>query len=109
MLLKGAVTIVAAPDGPAGVSASGPPGLATAGSGDVLAGLVGSMLASQRGQTDAAHVRRTAAAGAFLHGIAGCLAGADGRPIVSEDVLAAVPSAVAVARRARTAEPDSAS
>lgn len=104
VLLKGAVTIVAAPDGPASVSASAPPDLATAGSGDVLAGLIGSMLAAQRYQGDpgATEVRRTAAAGAFLHGVAGWLAAVDGRPIVSEDVLAAIPSAVAAARGAGT-------
>ena len=104
VLLKGAVTIVAAPDGPASVSASAPPDLATAGSGDVLAGLIGSMLAAQRYQGDpgATEVRRTAAAGAFLHGVAGCLAAVGGRPIVSEDVLAAIPSAVAAARGAGT-------
>ncbi len=98
VLLKGAVTIVAAPDGPASVSASGPADLATAGSGDVLAGLVGSMMAAQRGRADPAHVRRTAAAGAYLHGVAGRIAATGGRPIVSEDVLAAVPAAVASAR-----------
>ncbi|MFI0432466.1 MAG: NAD(P)H-hydrate dehydratase [Candidatus Nanopelagicales bacterium] len=100
VLLKGAATIVAAPDGPASVSSAGPPDLATAGSGDVLSGLIGSMLAAQRDQHDDAHVRRTAAAGAYLHGVAGQIAAADSRPIVSEDVLNAVPSAIATARRA---------
>ncbi len=99
VLLKGAVTVVAAGAGPATVSASGPPDLATAGSGDVLSGLTGSMIAAQRGATDDTSIRRTAAAGAYLHGLAGRLAAQGGRPVVSEDVLAQVPAAIALTRR----------
>ena len=100
ILLKGAATVVAAASGPAVVSAAGPPELATAGSGDVLSGLAGSMLAAQRGEPSADVVRDVAAAAAYLHGTAGRLAAAGGRPIVSDDVLAAVPEAVAVSRTA---------
>ncbi len=102
VLLKGADTLVAAASGPAAVSSSGPPDLATAGSGDVLAGLVGSMLAAAnaRGSGDLTdtEVVEIAAAGAYLHGLAGRLAAAGGTPIVSEDVLGHVAAAVAVAR-----------
>ena len=97
ILLKGAVTVVAAGSGTAMVSASGPPDLATAGSGDVLAGLVGSMVAANA-VADDAELTRVAAAAAYLHGVAGRLAAADGRPIVSEDVLTSVPAAIALAR-----------
>ena len=45
VLLKGADTIVAAPDGTAVVCDLGPPSLATAGTGDVLTGVVGAFLA----------------------------------------------------------------
>lgn len=105
VLLKGAATVVAAADGVSAVSASGPPDLATAGSGDVLSGLVGSLLASRQGRAEAdgsaltdADVVRIAATGAYLHGLAGRLAGAAGRPVVSEDVLNAVPEAIALVR-----------
>lgn len=111
VLLKGAATVVAAADGTAAVSASGPPDLATAGSGDVLSGLVGSMLASGAARAAArgadfgdADVVRVAAAGAYLHGLAGRLAASGGRPVVSEDVLRAVPDAIAIARDATADE-----
>ncbi|MCB0915392.1 MAG: NAD(P)H-hydrate dehydratase [Actinobacteria bacterium] len=103
VLLKGAATVVAGAEGTAAVSASGPPELATAGSGDVLSGLIGSMLAAGNaragGELTEADVVEIAAAGAYLHGLAARLAAEGGRPIVSEDVLASVPTAIAVARQ----------
>jgi hydroxyethylthiazole kinase-like uncharacterized protein yjeF len=87
VLLKGNATVVAAPDGTAYINPTGTPWLATAGSGDVLSGLVGSLLAS------GLDAPLAAATGAYVHGVAGQLAAADGPPS-SVDVLHAVRTAL---------------
>ncbi|HEV7204077.1 MAG TPA: NAD(P)H-hydrate dehydratase [Jatrophihabitans sp.] len=92
VLLKGDATIVAAPDGSAYVNPTGTPWLATAGSGDVLSGLIGSLLAA------GVEPPLAAAAGAYVHGVAGQLAAADGPPS-SLDVLHAVRAALRTVRR----------
>ena len=65
MVLKGASTLVAEPQGSVGVNPTGNPGMATAGSGDVLTGIVGGLLA--RGNSPS----RAARAGVYWHGLAG--------------------------------------
>lgn len=65
IVLKGAGTIVASPDGRIAVNASGGPALATAGSGDVLAGMAGALLARGTRAFEAA------AAAVHAHGLAG--------------------------------------
>jgi hydroxyethylthiazole kinase-like uncharacterized protein yjeF len=84
VLLKGATTVVAAPDGSAFVNPIATPWLATAGSGDVLAGLLGSLLASGVPEFEAA------ALAAYLHAAAGQLAATDG-PVTAMKVAAALP------------------
>jgi NAD(P)H-hydrate epimerase len=84
VVLKGAYTVVAAPGGRTAILPFANPGLATAGTGDVLAGTIVALRAQGLGAFEAA------AAGAYLHGLAGELAclefGAAG--MVAGDVLA---------------------
>ncbi len=89
VLLKGTRTIVASPDGKARVNPTGGPVLATGGTGDVLTGVVTGLLARGVPIADAA------ASGAFVHGLAGSLAGiSTGEGTVAGDVLAHVPEAM---------------
>lgn len=67
VLLKGAATVIAGPDGRLALNPTGNPGMAKGGSGDVLAGIIGALLAQGVPAFDAA------AAGAWLHGAAGDL------------------------------------
>jgi NAD(P)H-hydrate epimerase len=65
VVLKGARTIVAAPDGSAAIAPFENPALATGGTGDVLAGAIGSLLAQGLDPFAAARL------GVYLHGLAG--------------------------------------
>jgi NAD(P)H-hydrate epimerase len=67
VVLKGATTVVAAPDGHCRVFADGNPALATAGTGDVLAGAIAGLLAQGMGLFEAAVL------GVYLHAQAGSL------------------------------------
>ncbi len=62
LLLKGARTVIAAPDGRVNINATGNDGLASGGSGDVLTGLIGGLLAQGLDGFAAATL------GAWLHG-----------------------------------------
>ncbi len=68
LVLKGASTVVAAPDGRVFVNPTGNSGLATGGTGDVLTGLIAGLMAQGMSPLDAA------CAGVYLHGLAADIA-----------------------------------
>ncbi len=65
VVLKGAYTVIATPDGATVVNPTGAPNLATAGTGDVLTGTIAGLMAQGLAPRDAAIV------GVWLHGAAG--------------------------------------
>jgi len=68
MVLKGAYTAIACPEGSCYFNPTGNPGMATAGSGDVLTGIILSLLSQGYPSKIAAII------GVYLHGLAGDLA-----------------------------------
>ena len=91
VVLKGAGTIVAAPDGRMAINSTGNPGLATAGTGDVLTGMIAGLLAQGLSPWEAACLAT------YLHGLAGdlatCRVGQVG--LIAGDVMRSIPEAIA--------------
>jgi NAD(P)H-hydrate epimerase len=89
VVLKGARTIVAAPDGTAFVNPTACGALATAGSGDVLTGVIGAFLAQGMRPLEAAQ------AGVFVHGAAGeAVASRIGEGLVAGDLPDAIAAVI---------------
>jgi ADP-dependent NAD(P)H-hydrate dehydratase / NAD(P)H-hydrate epimerase len=90
VVLKGAPTVTAAPDGRATVNPNGNPGLATLGSGDVLSGVIAALLAQGLAPYDAARL------GVWIHGDAGdrCAETIGQHGMAAGDLLNTVPLAM---------------
>jgi NAD(P)H-hydrate epimerase len=96
IVLKGAFTVIAAPDGRATVQPFATPALARAGTGDVLAGAIVGLRAQGLSAYDAA------VAGAYLHGRAGELAAAEmgtTASVLAGDVLRKLAAAIVEVER----------
>jgi hydroxyethylthiazole kinase-like uncharacterized protein yjeF len=90
VVLKGACTLVAAPDGALRLNWPGNPALATAGTGDALAGTIGGLLAQGMAPFEAA------SAGVYLHSRAGLLVSArlGDAGLLASDLLPELPLAL---------------
>ena len=91
LVLKGAQTVVAAPDGRASLNSTGNPALASGGTGDVLTGLIGGFLAQGLAPWDAARL------GVYLHGLAAdfFVSRHGSRGMIAGDLLAVLPQILA--------------
>lgn len=100
VLLKGAGTVIAAPDGELHINTSGNSGMASGGMGDVLTGVIASLLGQGLSPFNAA------ALGAFIHGFAGDIAAEEKGEygLIASDLIEKLPLALKELSRGRTAK-----
>lgn len=90
VVLKGARTIIAAPNGMAAINGSGNPGMASGGMGDVLTGIIVSLLGQGYSAWNACRL------GVYIHGLAGDLVAMEQGEIgmTATDLMARIPLAL---------------
>jgi NAD(P)H-hydrate epimerase len=100
VVLKGARTISANPDGTVWINPTGNPGMASGGMGDVLTGMIGGLMAQGREAADAA------ICGVFLHGLAADILAKEGPwGYLATDVITMLPQAMGRIINNTTPEP----
>lgn len=89
IILKGAHSSIATPDGKVYFNSTGNPGMATGGSGDVLTGILTGLLAQGYSATDAAIV------GVYIHGLSGDFAAREKgqHSLIASDLIDFLPAA----------------
>lgn len=98
VVLKGAYSVIAAPDGQVFINPTGNSGMATAGAGDVLSGIIGGLMAQGLNSFDAA------IAGVYLHGKAGDAAVQKSEPagaaacLMASDIQKHIPHALSAVK-----------
>ncbi|MCX8052223.1 MAG: NAD(P)H-hydrate dehydratase [Armatimonadetes bacterium] len=92
VVLKGAGTVIAEPDGEAYINTTGTPGMATGGVGDVLSGMIGGILA----QSESIPPVFAACSAVYLHGEAGEIAAEKlgESAMIASDVATAIGEAI---------------
>ena len=95
VVLKGAFTSIAEPEGNVYFNATGNPGMATGGTGDVLTGILTGLLAQHYASLDAALL------GTYLHGLSGDIAALEKgmNSLIASDIIEFLPAAFLKIRR----------
>ncbi len=89
VILKGARTVVAFPDGEVYININGNAGMATGGTGDVLTGVIATLI----GQGLSSH--EAALAGVYIHGLAGDIVARNGMiGMTASDMIRALPATI---------------
>lgn len=88
VVLKGAPTVIACPDGAVYINSTGCNAMATGGSGDVLTGLIAALAAQ------GISLQEAALCGVYLHGLAGTMASDNTVGLAANEIAVALPSAL---------------